>query len=108
MRRPRRCPPGLAAGEFRIVGRPAVGATPRSPLSRPRRWPEAAGGVPVTGFSLADLHGARARADRAARSAQPLHDAGLEAIAEVPLDLPRRAGAGGARGARRRAWRVRG
>ena len=75
-------PPRTAAGELRIVGRPAsldaaIGAVRAAAL---------AGGVPITGFSLADLlslEGAASLAD----ACRALREAGLEAIAGVPIDL---------------------
>ena len=80
---PSALPPRTSAGEFRIVGRPgsldaAVGTV--------RAAAGLAGGVPVTGFSLADLlslDGAGSLAD----ACRALRAAGLEAIAETPVDL---------------------
>jgi len=46
-------PAGLAAGEFRIVGRPATEAAATAAV---KATAALAAGVPVTGFSLADLH----------------------------------------------------
>ncbi len=75
--------PGEAA-EVRIVGRPAS-------LAEARRWVREvaarAKGVPLTGFSLADLL-ALAGSDHLALSslAESLRREGLEAVAEVPLD----------------------
>jgi aminodeoxyfutalosine synthase len=76
-------PPRTSAGEFRIVGTPksvdaAIGSI-RAALAL-------AGGVPLTGFSLADLlslEGAASLAD----ACRALHDAGLEAVAEAPIDV---------------------
>ena len=77
-------PSGLAAGELRIVGRPesedvAVAAVKAAAAL--------ADGVPVTGFSLADLHGLAPEADSLASLCGRLREAGLEAIAETPVDL---------------------
>ena len=80
---PASVPPNTSAGEFRIVGRPA---SLEVAISAIRVAVNLAGGVPVTGFSLADLlalDGLSSLTD-ACRS---LRDAGLQAIAEVPLDL---------------------
>ncbi len=46
-----------------------------------------AAGVPVTGFSLADLHALAPDEDALASLCSRLHDAGLDAIAETPIDL---------------------
>ena len=46
-----------------------------------------AGGQPVTGFSLADLQALAPDPEALASLCSRLHDAGLEAIAEVPVDL---------------------
>ena len=74
-------PGRLSAGEFRIVGRPASidGA-----ISAVRSVATLAGGVPVTGFSLADLLELTGTAFTTACGA--LRDAGLAGIAEVQLD----------------------
>ncbi len=80
---PSALPPRTSAGEFRIVGAPtsvdAAIASIRAALA-------VAGGVPLTGFSLADLlslEGAASLAD----ACRALHDAGLEAVAEAPIDV---------------------
>ena len=75
-------PPGVTAGEFRIIGRPA---SVEGALRAVSAAVAIAGGVPVTGFSIADLsalEGASAVADVAGR----LRGAGLHGIAEVPVD----------------------
>jgi aminodeoxyfutalosine synthase len=77
-------PSGLAAGEFRIVGRPA---TEEAATAAVKATAALADGVPVTGFSLADLHALAPDPDALASLCSRLHDAGLEAIAETPLDL---------------------
>jgi aminodeoxyfutalosine synthase len=78
-------PPGLAAGEVRIVGLPQ---SIEQAVSAVQSACAVAGGIPVTGFSLADL------VVLASSIQVPLGDvlghlreAGLHAIAEVPLDL---------------------
>jgi aminodeoxyfutalosine synthase len=80
------------AGEVRIVGTPASrGAA----LERVAHVARAAGGAPVSGFSLADLE-ALATADGVTLRAllESLKAAGLELVAEAPFDRlrdPRRA-----------------
>jgi len=80
-----------AAGELRIVGAPASRA---AAVERVRRVVEAARGVPVTGFSLADLEQVAARESITLRALlEELRAAGLELVAEAPVDLlhdPRR------------------
>ena len=80
-----------AAGEVRIVGSPA--SCPAA-VERVRRVVEAARGVPVTGFSLADLEQVAARESITLRALlEELRAAGLELVAEAPVDLlqdPRR------------------
>jgi hypothetical protein len=80
---PSALPPRTSAGEFRIVGRPpsvdaAIGAV--------RAAAALAGGVPVTGFSLAELLSLEGTASLA-DACRALHGAGLEAVADVPIDL---------------------
>ena len=77
-------PTGLVAGELRIVGRPA---TEDVAVSAVKATAALADGVPVTGFSLADLQALAPEPDALASLCSRLHDAGLEAIAETPLDL---------------------
>ena len=80
---PSALPPRTSAGEFRIVGTPkSVDAAIRSI----RAALALAGSVPLTGFSLADLvslEGAASLAD----ACRALHNAGLEAVAEAPIDV---------------------
>jgi aminodeoxyfutalosine synthase len=78
-------PPHVSAGEFRIIGRPA---SLEAAVKAVRAASAISGGVAVTGFSLVDLQAL------ASQSATPvdevcatLRSAGLEAIAEVPVDL---------------------
>lgn len=76
-------PPRFNGGELRIVGTPqsraaAVSAV-RSAVARGR-------GVPVLGFSLADLWNPAGREDEFAATCRSLRDAGLAGIAELPLD----------------------
>ncbi len=76
-------PSGLTAGEFRIVGRPASEA---AAIEAVKATVALAAGVPVTGFSLADLHGLAPDPEALAALCSRLHDAGLEAIADTPVD----------------------
>ena len=76
-------PSGLAAGEFRIVGGPATEATA---IDVVKATVALAAGAPVTGFSLADLQALAPDLEALAALCSRLHDAGLEAIAETPLD----------------------
>lgn len=74
--------PGNASpGDIRIVGRPG---SLDAALAAARAVARMAGGVPVSGFSLADLK-ALAGSDLAGACAA-LRDAGLEMIADVPID----------------------
>jgi aminodeoxyfutalosine synthase len=78
---PANCPSTLAAGEFRIAGRPttledAVGAVTRVKAL--------AGGLPVCAFALQDLGAFEGPLEVAAAR---LREAGLDAIAEVPVDI---------------------
>ncbi len=79
---PASVPPRTAAGEFRIVGRPA---SLEAAMSAVRAAVTLADGVPVTGFSLADVL-ALDGPSCLARACRSLRDAGLQAIAEAPLD----------------------
>ena len=77
-------PPFAAAGEVRIVGVPASrGAA----VARVRAVAAAANGLPLSGFSLADLESI-ASADGASLRAvlEELRAAGLELVAEAPVD----------------------
>jgi hypothetical protein len=79
---PASLPAGTSAGEFRIVGRPS---SLDAAIAAVRAAVQLAGAVPVTGFSLADLlalDGAASLGD----ACRALREAGLEAIAETPLD----------------------
>jgi len=73
----------FAAGEIRIVGRPENEAAATAAV---KAAAAIANGTPVSGFSLADLHAIATDADALASLCSRLHDAGLEAIAETPLD----------------------
>jgi aminodeoxyfutalosine synthase len=79
-------PASAAAGEIRLVGAPP---SLESALSAVSAASKLAGQIPLTGFSLADLsvYGQPLR-DVGAR----LRDAGLHALAEVPVDIVADAG----------------
>jgi aminodeoxyfutalosine synthase len=78
-------PASARAGEVRIVGRPASFEAAADAVKAVRK---AAGKVPVTAFSLADLWDlAGGSALRLAAEMPGLASAGLEAIADAPLDL---------------------
>jgi aminodeoxyfutalosine synthase len=83
---PAALPAGLAAGELRIVGRPtsveaAVGAV--------RQAAAIAAGIPLSGYSLADIAAlAEREAIPTARVFESLREAGLDLVAEAPLDCP--------------------
>jgi aminodeoxyfutalosine synthase len=75
-------PPG--AGEVRIAG-PLTGRA--AAVARVREVAAAAGGVPVSGFSLADLEALAAHENVALRTLlEDLRAAGLELVAEAPFD----------------------
>ena len=76
-------PAGLSAGEVRIVGRPASEAAATGVVKAAGAL---ADGAPLTGFSLADLYALAPDPDALAELCSRLHDAGLEAIADTPLD----------------------
>jgi hypothetical protein len=73
-----------AAGEISIVGTPVSG---RAAVERVQQVAAEAGGVPLSAFSLADLE-QLAAAERVTLRAilETLHDAGLELVAEAPID----------------------
>jgi aminodeoxyfutalosine synthase len=74
-----------AAGEIRIVGAPASVA---AAVARVSAIVEGVGGIPVSAFSLADLEALAARESQTLRSLlERLRAAGLELVAEAPLDL---------------------
>ena len=77
---PASLPPGVAPGEVRLVGDPGSVARARSAVHAARRL---AAGVPLTGFSLAHL---AAWGGTASETCAALREAGLDAIAEVPVD----------------------
>jgi aminodeoxyfutalosine synthase len=79
---PASLPDRVSAGEFRIVGRPG---SLDAAVAAVRAAARLAAGVPVTGFSLLDLQalGGASFAD----FCRALRDAGLDAVAEVAVDL---------------------
>jgi 2-iminoacetate synthase ThiH len=79
---PASLPDRVSAGEFRIVGRPG---SLDAAVAAVRAAAGLAAGVPVTGFSLLELQalGGASFAD----SCRALRDAGLDAVAEVAVDL---------------------
>ena len=73
-----------AAGEIRIIGIPATRA---AAVARVKEVAAAANGVPVSGFSLADLEQLAAREKATLRDVlEELQAAGLELVAEAPFD----------------------
>ena len=73
-----------SAGELRIAGVPASRA---AAVARVREAAAAAAGVPVTGFSLADLEQLSATEGMTLRALlEELRAAGLELVAEAPID----------------------
>jgi aminodeoxyfutalosine synthase len=79
---PASLPSTLAAGEIRIVGVPASIESAVAVVSAVRAL---SGPVPVTGFSVPTLSGL---GPPVREVAERLHDAGLQAVAEVPVDAP--------------------
>jgi aminodeoxyfutalosine synthase len=74
-----------AAGELRIEGVPSSRA---AAIARVREVAAAAGAVPISGYSLADLEQMAARESVTLRSLlEDLRAAGLELVAEAPIDL---------------------
>jgi hypothetical protein len=80
---PSTVPAGTSAGEFRIIGRPS---SIDAAVASVRAAVNLANGVPVTAFSLSDLANLDDGSSLAA-TCRALRDAGLEAVAEVPIDL---------------------
>ena len=73
-----------AAGEISIVGTPVSG---RAAVERVAQVAAEAGGVPLSAFSLADLEQLAAAESVTLRAIlERLHDAGLELVAEAPID----------------------
>ena len=96
----------VAAGEVRIIGRPA---SLSDAVTAVRAVFAVAGGMPLSGFSLVDLQTlASIEARPLDEIVAALRDAGLESIAEVPIDRINHASAAvaTARGAGLRVRRV--
>ena len=75
----------VTAGEIRVIGQPV---SVDSAIAAVRGAAAVAAGTPVSGFSLVDLQGLAAAAGRSfGEVCGALRKAGLEAIAELPLDL---------------------
>ncbi len=73
-----------AAAEIRILGAPASAA---AAVARVAQIASIAGGVPLSGFSLADLEALAGREGMTLRALlESLHDAGLELVADAPFD----------------------
>lgn len=77
---PAALPAGVTAGEFRLVGNPGSLDRARAAVQATHRL---AAGTPLTGFSLGDLAAWGATTQDACAA---LRDAGLDAVAEVPVD----------------------
>ncbi|HEV8345204.1 MAG TPA: hypothetical protein VGQ16_01455 [Vicinamibacterales bacterium] len=77
----------LVAGEIRIVGTPASRAAAVERVGQLAASIRGAGGVPLSGFSLADLETLSTREGVTLRALlEELHAAGLELVAEAPFD----------------------
>lgn len=77
-------PAGMAAGEVRIVGRPS---NEEAAIAAVRTGARLAAGAPLTGFSLADLEALAPSSAGLEALCARLREAGLEAVAETPVDL---------------------
>jgi aminodeoxyfutalosine synthase len=75
-------PAGISAGEIRIVGTPLSVEAAVAAVAGVSKLGRAAS-IPVTGFSLADLQALSSPLDRVCES---LRAAGLDGVAEVPVD----------------------
>lgn len=80
---PPSAPQGLAAGEIRIVGRPADEGAAVAAVTAAAAI---AGDAPLTGFSLADLRAVAPAPAALTALCGKLRAAGLVAVADVPLD----------------------
>jgi aminodeoxyfutalosine synthase len=80
---PSQLPPRVHAGEVRIIGAPRDAEAAEAAV---RSAAALAAGVPLTGFSLADLLSIAGSVAALETLCARLHLAGLNAIAEVPLD----------------------
>ena len=75
-------PPNASAGEFRIIGAPKSLQVASDAVRRARA---VAANTPLTGFSLVDLLQLKG-ASSLRESARVLREAGLDAVAEAPVD----------------------
>jgi aminodeoxyfutalosine synthase len=81
---PERIPAGAMPGEFRVTGTPA---SPDEAITAVKAALAAAGTVPVTAFSLADLFDLGGRTIAGLTElVRRLLDAGLQTVAEAPID----------------------
>ncbi len=80
---PAALPPGVAAGEFRIVGRPASEGAAATAVAAGAAL---AGATPVTGFSLKDLRALTPTIGSFVDLCRSLRAAGLQAIADTQLE----------------------
>jgi aminodeoxyfutalosine synthase len=79
-------PPAFSAGEVRIVGRPVSG---EAAVAAVRQAAALAPGVPLSGFSLADLAAVASEAGITVDSlCASLRAAGLDLVAEAPVAMP--------------------
>ena len=81
---PSSAPAGLSAGEIRIVGRPSSGDAAMRAVAATAAIAE---GVPVIGFSLADVVALAGDVEELRALCSRLRSAGLEGIAELPIDV---------------------
>jgi len=81
---PAAMPSGARAGEFRVIGKPASVAAATAAV---KAAIAAAGRVPVTAFSLADLLELGGSIDGLADVSGRLVGAGLRIVAEAPIDV---------------------
>jgi hypothetical protein len=82
---PSSLPPGVSAGEFRIVGKPASGDAALAAVRSARALAD--GPALVTGFSLADLRALSPSLSDFSTLCGRLRDAGMTAVADTPLDM---------------------
>jgi CofH/MqnC C-terminal region len=80
---PAALPPGVTAGEFRIVGRPASEGAATAAVAAGAAL---AGATPVTGFSLKDLRALTPTIGSFVALCRSLRTAGLQAIADTQLE----------------------
>jgi hypothetical protein len=82
---PAALPAGLSAGEIRLIGTPASASAAIASVQAARA---VSGGIPLTGYSLADLQPLAGDGDdRLAELAGRLAAAGLDAVSDAPIDL---------------------